>query len=88
MTPPPYPIVLVVWCDPRGCNGWEDVDEFEPGLATCHTVGFLYVEGDPLTVVGSFSDTDQLSDATTIPLGCVRSVTVLAPAAPASASSG
>jgi len=80
MNPPDYPMVLVVWQDPQESSpGWVDRDEFEPRLAICHTVGFLYVDDDPLTVVGSFTDSGQLSDATTIPRGCVRAIVRLDP---------
>lgn len=46
-----YPIAYVEWVDSKGMNAWTSLDEIEPSVCKCISVGFLIKEKDDVLVV-------------------------------------
>ena len=71
-------IVVVEWLDSKGMERWEYLDELEPlPPCRCYSVGFLIEDNeDYKTPALGLSDT-QVLGRTTIPAGCIKSITKL-----------
>lgn len=51
---PAFPLVLVEWVDSFGCApGWEPIDEIDPTLLLCNSVGWLVRAGKESLVLAS-----------------------------------
>lgn len=47
-----YPLVYIEWEDSLGCTSrWNPVDEEEPEITICYSVGWLVCDGKKLKVV-------------------------------------
>jgi hypothetical protein len=75
-------VVDIEWLDPCSpCPGWwpesKAAAELKPAL--CRSVGYLYENGDDenMVLVGSFTDSGDLSDPLVVPRSLVRRVKYL-----------
>lgn len=79
-----YKIVLVKWLDAVSSDPWTDSNEAAPTPALCYSVGFLHTKDkEKITLILNHdAQNDNVSCIMTIPLGMVKSVTVLKPSKP------
>jgi hypothetical protein len=72
---PRWPLVEVEWLDAHACGGWETPATYRADApAVCCSVGYLlHRTRAALTLVQSCGlTTGEVTDALTIPRGCVR----------------
>lgn len=80
-------LVLVEWLDSYGCSSeWQRLDQANPQVLRCHSVGWLFHDGDDCKViVPHLSEADHVSAEQqgcgdmTIPTKAVLSITELTP---------